>query len=94
MSSAVQEIQYNISFPMSLQNDKETFYQAYQDIIQELEDIEDKGIININTNKNIPPERYGFIKCTVDKSNNYFFLSQLQLLKIKYIQYGIYWFNR
>lgn len=74
------QVQYEISFPRSLQNDP-IFSRILQKINEELE--REQIISN--------PKRYT-ITCSVNKNDEYFFLSQLQLLKMKYIEYGIYWF--
>ena len=77
------QVQYEISFPRSLQNNQEIFPDIYQEIMEELQQA---AIINIS-----PANRNSSIMCTVNTKDQYFFLSQLQLLKIKYIKYGIYW---
>lgn len=74
------QVQYEISFPRSLQN-QATFHDVYQKIMEELE--------GAPTNN-----YYTSITCLVNTSDEYFFLSQLQLLKIKYIEYGIFWFKK
>ena len=79
------QVQYEISFPRSLQNNQEIFGDVYQEIMGELQD---PTIINIS-----PANRNSSIVCTVNARDQYFFLSKLQLLKTKYIEYGIYWNN-
>ena len=79
------QVQYEISFPRSLQNNQEIFGDVYHEIMGELQD---PTIINIS-----PANRNSSIVCTVNARDQYFFLSKLQLLKTKYIEYGIYWNN-
>ena len=75
-----EQVKYEISFPRSLQNDP-----IFPSILQKInEELEREQIIS-------NPKRYT-ITCSVNKNDEYFFLSQLQLLKMKYIEYGIYWF--
>jgi hypothetical protein len=76
------QVQYEISFPRSLQNNQEIFGNIHQEIMEELQAA---GVTNRPTNRSI--------LCTVNTNDQYFFLSQLQLLKTKHIEYGIYWYN-
>ena len=50
-----------------------------------MEELQAAGVTNRPTNRSI--------LCTVNTNDQYFFLSQLQLLKTKHIEYGIYWYN-
>jgi hypothetical protein len=79
------QVQYEISFPRSLQNNQQIFGDVYQEIMGELQAA---AVINIS-----PAKRDTSIICTVNTNDQYFFLSQLQLLKTKHIEYGIYWNN-
>jgi hypothetical protein len=80
-----QQVQYTIGVPKSLQDNKTDYNEAYKLIINDLNKIENG--VTVYAEKNKQP-----ITCTVTKSDEYFLLSQLQLLKVKYIQYGIYYF--
>lgn len=81
--SAQSQVQYEISFPRSLQNDN--LAKAKSQIFDDLQNIIDRNKIN---------SKFNSIECLVNTSDEYFFLSQLQLLKIIYIEYGIFWFKK
>jgi len=91
----VQKIRYSINFPDSLiKSNKSLFITIYQEILYYIEKI----IINTKAGEiinRVKPTRYHnyTIKFEVDKEYKYFFLSQLNLLKMKYMEYGIFFFE-
>lgn len=84
-----EQVKYQIGFPRSLQNNNDQLTKAKELIARELQLVAQNNqeiVIDIPRNAKYP------ITCSVNKNDEYFFLSQLQLLKMKYIEYGIYWF--
>lgn len=94
-SEEVQKIRYSINFPNSLiEGDEDLFITIYQEILHYIEEIivSAEGEI-INRVK--PPRYHNYtIIFEVDKEYKYFFLSQLMLLKMKYIEYGMFFFEK
>ena len=77
------QVEYKIDFPQSLYNDR----TAYTDAKKEINSYIKTSGIKYATN-----DRFGPIYFYPDESNKYYLLSYLQLLKVKYIHYGIYYF--
>lgn len=83
------QVQYEIKFPQSLHNNIIELRQAKESIAEELQfiaNIEDNPQIGITIGTSV----HHHIRCEVNTRDQYFLLSQLQLLKMKYIEYGIY----
>lgn len=78
------QVQYKIDFPNSLKQKEDIISDVYDRFSYELQGI------NV-TNRN---EKYYFFECEVDDSDRYYFLSKLNLLKMKYIEYGMYFIRK
>jgi hypothetical protein len=99
-SEEVQKIRYSIKFPNSLiKGDEDLFITIYQEIYRKIEVIITNNKAGRIISKPNPskPNPDGKIKndifFEVDKEYKYFFLSQLMLLKMKYIEYGMFFFE-
>jgi len=92
MSTATQgeeQVEYKIDFPQSLYNNRKDYDRTKKDI---MEYIQTSGIFNKNQYYTTNPRGPGPIYFYPDESNKYYLLSYLQLLKVKYIHYGIFYF--
>jgi hypothetical protein len=80
-------VQYRIEFPNSLKQKQDIISDVYARFFDELQDKNINIIVKENT-------KYYYFECEVDDSDRYYFLSKLNLLKMKYIEYGMYFYEK